>query len=99
MQRLACDPIRAALTGLGISLVAPSSTTMSILAVQTVQSGELSARQMLAIMLGADVGMTITVQLLALHIEQYAPLFALLGVPLFYFARAARWRGDRAGST
>src|SRR4051812_33946052 len=51
MQRLARNPVRASLTGLGISLVAPSSTTMSILAVQTVQAGELSALQMLAVML------------------------------------------------
>ena len=40
IQRLAGNPIRAFVTGIGVSVLAPSSTTMSLLAVHTVQSGQ-----------------------------------------------------------
>ena len=57
------------LSGSVIGILAPSSTTISVLAVQTVQVGHMSARQMLAVMLGAYIGLTILVQLVALHVD------------------------------
>ena len=53
IQRLAGGRMKAFFSGMGISVVAPSSTTMSLLAVQTVQSGQMSTNMMLAVMFGA----------------------------------------------
>ena len=78
-QVLAGNRVKAFLSGLGVSIVAPSSTTISVLAVQTVQSGQMTARQTLALMFGADVGLTVTVALIAMRIEQYAPVLVLAG--------------------
>ena len=93
IQRLARTRIRAFFTGIGVSVLAPSSTTMSVLAVQTVQSGHLSARQTLAVLFGADIGLTFMVMLIALRLEQAAPLFILFGVLLYQFTRPTRSRG------
>jgi phosphate:Na+ symporter len=93
MQSLAVTRMRAFGTGLGVALVAPSSTTVSMLAIQTVQAGRLSPRQTLAVMFGADIGLTMTVQLLALQIEQWAPLLILIGVTLFQYTSGSRSRG------
>ncbi len=93
MQSMARTRLRAFATGLGVSVLAPSSTTISMLAVQTVQAGKLSPRQVLAIMLGADIGLTMTVQLLALRIEQYAPVLILFGVLLYQWTKTPRSRG------
>jgi phosphate:Na+ symporter len=93
MQRLARSRARAFFTGLGVSVLAPSSTTMSVLAVQTVQAGHLTARQTLAILLGADIGLTVTVQLIAMNLHEYAPILILIGVGLFQFTKHARSRG------
>ena len=54
ISRLGARPRLAFFTGLGVATVAPSSTTVSLLAVQTVQAGHMTARQMLAVMLGAN---------------------------------------------
>ena len=43
MQRLASTRIRAFLAGLGAAVLAPSSTTMSVLAVQSVREGHPAA--------------------------------------------------------
>lgn len=93
MQRLTRSPVHAVLTGLGISLAAPSSTTISILTVQAVQAGHLSCRRTLPVMLGANVGLTVMVLLIALRLEQYAPILILVGVVLFQFTRPSRSRG------
>jgi len=83
----------AFLTGFGIAIAAPSSTTLSLLAVQTVQAGQMSASQMLAVMLGANIGLTILVQLTAVELEHFAPIGILFGVLLFQVARSSRYRG------
>jgi len=91
--RMARGRIRAFCSGLGVAVVAPSSTTISMLAVQTVQAGHMTAGQMLAMMFGADVGLTVMVLLIALRVEQVAPLLILIGVLLFQFTRQTRLRG------
>ena len=93
MQRVGDSRLKSFFMGLGISVLAPSSTTMSILAVQSVQAGHMTARQMLAVMLGADVGLTVMVLLIALRLEQYAAVLILFGVILFQFTKQNNSRG------
>lgn len=93
MNRLAHNRRTAFGSGLGLSVLAPSSTTVSVLAVQTVQSGSLKPRQVLSVMLGANIGLTIMVQLIALQIDQFAPVLLLVGVLLFQYTRSSRSRG------
>ncbi len=93
IQHLARTRIRAFLTGIGVSVLAPSSTTMSVLAVQTVQAGQLNARQGLAVLLGADIGLTVMILVIAMRMEQAAPLFILVGVVLDQFTHRIRSRG------
>ncbi len=93
MRQLADSRWRAFLTGVGVSVLAPSSTTMSLLAVHAVQERQLSVRQMFAVVLGADVGLTVMVLLISLRMDAYAPILLLIGVVLFQFTHASRSRG------
>lgn len=93
MQRCAGTRLKAFFAGMGVAVIAPSSTTMSVLAVQTVREGHLPPRRVLAVMLGADVGLTVMVLLIALRLDRYAALFLALGVLLFQFTNARRSRG------
>lgn len=93
MQRLTSSRWRAMLTGLGVSLAAPSSTTVSIMAVQAVQAGHLSAKRMLAVIFGANIGLTVMVLLIAMRLERWAPALILVGVILYQFTRRSRSRG------
>jgi len=93
LERMAGNRLKAFFSGVAVSIAVPSSTTMSVLTAQTVQSGRLTARQMLAVMFGADIGLTVPVLLIALRFEQYAPIFVLVGVVLYQFTVGARSRG------
>lgn len=93
MGRLGGRPAAAFCAGLGTSVLAPSSTTISLLAVQTVQSGAMTARQMLMVMFGANIGLTVLVQFMALDLQRLAPIAILFGVLLFQFTQRSRSRG------
>lgn len=93
LERASDSPQRALITGLGLSLLAPSSTGVSTLAVQTVRSGHLTPRRMLIVLLGADIGLTLTVQLLSFKVEELAPLFLVLGVAMFQYWKSPKVRG------
>ncbi|QQE11406.1 Na/Pi cotransporter family protein [Planctomycetota bacterium] len=93
MQSVGDSRIKSFFMGLFISVLAPSSISMSILSVQTVQAGHMTARQMLAVILGADVGLTVMVLLIALRLELYAPILVFFGVLLFQFTKANNTRG------
>jgi phosphate:Na+ symporter len=93
LQGVANHPFRAFTGGLGISLLVPSSTSISALAVQSVQSYGISPRQMLILALGADIGLTLTVQLLSMHIEHFGPAFVAIGVALYQYSKSPKSRG------
>ncbi|MFO0859272.1 MAG: Na/Pi cotransporter family protein [Phycisphaerales bacterium] len=81
--RVTGNAVRAALAGCAIGTVVPSSTSVSLLSITLVREGELPLTRALALTLGAFVGTTITVHLVAFDIFHQAPLLALLGVILF----------------
>lgn len=66
---------------------------MSVLAVQMVQAGHMNARGMLALMLGVDIGLTVTVLLISLRLEQFAMVLIFFGVIGFQFTQGARSGG------
>jgi phosphate:Na+ symporter len=92
IHAMAANRERALVSGLGVSLLAPSSTTMALLAVHAVQARQATAVQMLAMMLGAGIGLTVTIQLVALSLSPYAPIIILAGFLLGSSKRAPRTR-------
>jgi len=94
MRQLVDHPGRAFACGIGVATVAPSSTTISLMAVQAIQAGRITARQMLALMLGANIGLTIMVVLIAFRVEAYAPIVILIGVILFMYTERPKLRGS-----
>lgn len=84
---------KAFLGGICAGTVAPSSTALALVTVQMLNMGSLSVEGMLAVLLGAYVGIGITVQLIAFHIHDYYFLFLIGGVIGFQFLRRETFRG------
>ena len=84
---------RAMTAGFLVSILAPSSTAVALLAVEAINAGYVALQQMLALMLGANIGFTVTVQLLAFKFYIYNAVFIALGVPLYLFSRRQSVRG------
>jgi phosphate:Na+ symporter len=78
-----------ALTG----AVAPSSTGLSLLTAQILGDGKISTARMLAVLLGANVGMTLLANIAAVQVGDFAGLLLFLGVVGFQFVKRERIRG------
>src|SRR5512145_3063680 len=81
-NRLAAVGAGAFLTGL-----IQSSSATSVMLVGFVSAGLMSFRQTLAVILGADIGATLTVQLIAFHVSDYAVLLVGSGLAILLFAK------------
>ena len=83
LGRALSDRFRALLAGLGITAVLQSSTATGLMAASFAAGGLVDLVPALAVMLGANIGTTLIVQVLSFDIGRVAPLFILIGVVLF----------------
>ncbi|MFZ6046219.1 Na/Pi cotransporter family protein [Pseudomonas sp. CR3202] len=73
----------ALLAGLGVTGLLQSATATSMMAASFTASGALGLAPALAVMLGANIGTTLVVQLLSFDTSLLAPLALLAGLVLF----------------
>ena len=85
--------VRSLLAGFLVSILTPSSTAVALLSVEAINAGYVTSQQVLAVMLGANIGFTVTVQLLAFKFYIYNAIFIAVGVPLFLFGRRQTPKG------
>ncbi|WP_425450130.1 Na/Pi cotransporter family protein [Virgifigura deserti] len=82
----------ALFSGLGIAMVLQSSTATALMAASFASRGLVHTAPALAIMLGADVGTTLVVQIFSFKLNWLSPLLILIGVIAFNTARSTRAR-------
>ena len=85
LEKLTANRFLGVLVGAGITAAIQSSSATTVMVVGFVNSGMMTLRQAVWIIMGANIGTTITGQLIALDIGQLAPLFAFVGVAMVVF--------------
>ena len=87
LEKLTANRFLGVLVGAGITAVIQSSSATTVMVVGFVNSGMMTLRQAVWIIMGANIGTTITGQLIALDVGAVAPLLAFLGVALVVFIK------------
>lgn len=100
LERFTSSPIRAVLLGAGVTAVIQSSSATTVMVVGFVNSGIMKLSQTVGIIMGANVGTTITSWILSLtSIEgdsiwikllkpsSFSPVLAMIGVSLILFSK------------
>ena len=87
LEKLTANRFLGVLVGAGITAVIQSSSATTVMVVGFVNSGMMTLKQAVWIIMGANIGTTITGQLIALDVGQLAPLFAFAGVALIVFVK------------
>ncbi|MBN1236129.1 MAG: Na/Pi cotransporter family protein [Methanotrichaceae archaeon] len=99
LQKATKTSLRGALAGAAVTAIVQSSTATTVIAVGLVNAGAISFLGSLGLIIGANVGTTLTAQLVAFKLTAFAPLFVVLGFaaslirgpyrafgkPVFYF--------------
>lgn len=76
--------LRATAIGTAIAIVLQSSTAVAVLAAGFAASGIISLSTGLAVMLGADLGSALVVQILSVDLNWLTPLLLILGGVMFF---------------
>src|SRR6187551_800833 len=80
---------KAFFAGLGVTAVLQSSTATGLMVTGFAAGGLVDLVPALAVMLGANVGTTLIVQVLSFNVAEVAPALILIGVLMFRRASAA----------
>ena len=83
-------------TGAGITAVIQSSSVTTVLVVGFITSGLMSFEQSIGVILGANIGTTVTAQIIAFKVTTYALLAVAVGFGMSFFSKsgAQRARGE-----
>ncbi|MFD1874788.1 Na/Pi cotransporter family protein [Hymenobacter bucti] len=84
----------AILTGTVVTTLLDSSSVVIILAIALVSAGALPFRNSLGVVLGANIGTTISSQLFAFDLGQYAVVAMLPGLLLLFFSKKRAGRAS-----
>ncbi len=87
LEKLTANRFVGVLVGAVITAIIQSSSATTVMVVGFVNSGMMTLNQAIWIIMGANIGTTITGQLIALDVSEIAPLVAFLGVVAIVFLK------------
>ncbi len=103
LERLTANKAAGLLTGLGVTAVIQSSSATTVMVVGFVNSGLMSLRQAINVIMGANIGTTVTAWILSLtgidsgnlfvrllKPASFTPVLALIGIIFYMFCKSAR---------
>ena len=90
LEKLTSNRIKGVLVGAAITAVIQSSSATTVMVAGFVNSGLMTLKQAVWVIMGANIGTTITGQLIALDIGAIAPLFAIAGVGAIMFIKSEK---------
>jgi phosphate:Na+ symporter len=93
LARLVRTPLQGAIIGAASTAAVQSSSTIAATVVGLVNSRVLGMEQAFAVILGANVGTTITAQIISFDLSQFAPLIMVVGL-IFVFKLHRRAVGE-----
>lgn len=96
LERLTTNRFLGVLVGTVVTGIIQSSSATTVMAVGFVNSGMMTLRQAVWIIMGANIGTTVTGQLIALDAAAMAPFLAFVGVVLVVFLKnpKLKYAGD-----
>ena len=105
LKRMTSNPMKGLLLGAGITIAVQSSSAVTVMLVGLVNSGVMELGQTIGVIMGSNVGTTLTAWILSLtgiesesvflnllKPENFAPLFALAGILLIMGSKRQRRR-------
>lgn len=84
LARFTSNRVRAALTGSAVTAVIQSSSVTTVLAVGFVSSGLMTLSQSVGVIMGANVGTTVTAQIIAFRVQEAALALIAIGFILIF---------------
>lgn len=86
LNKMTSTPIRAIIAGIVVTVLIQSSSGTTVLAVGLVSAGFMKLKQAIGIIMGANIGTTITAFIIGIDIGAYALPIMAIGAALLFFS-------------
>lgn len=87
LEKLTTNPFMGLLLGIVFTGIIQSSNATTVLVVSFVNSGLMNLSQSVGVIMGANIGTTVTGQLVSFKLDAIAPLFIIVGVVMVMFIK------------
>lgn len=91
-DKITSNPVKGILTGAVVTAVIQSSSATTVMVVGFVNAGLMNLFQAAAVIMGANIGTTITAQIISFKFDAIAPLFLAIGAAMVLFAKNRKAR-------
>ncbi len=91
LEKLTKNRFMGLILGVVITGIIQSSNAVSVMTVGFVNAGLMPLENAVGVIMGANIGTTITGQLIAFNIDKFAPIIAFVGVMGMTFLRKKPW--------
>lgn len=86
-DRITSNPVKGVLTGAIVTAIIQSSSATTVMVVGFVNAGLMNLYQATAVIMGANIGTTITAQLISFQFDALAPIFLAIGAMIVLFTK------------
>lgn len=90
LARLTTNRFKAAFAGATVTAVIQSSSVTTVLVVGFISAGLMSLSQSIGVIMGANIGTTITAQIIAFKITKYALVLVAVGFGMLFISKKER---------
>ncbi|MFA5542884.1 MAG: Na/Pi cotransporter family protein [Bacilli bacterium] len=87
IDKFTSNPIKGVFVGALVTVLMQSSSATTAMTIGFVKAGLMSLPQAVGVIMGANIGTTVTSFIIGLNISSYAPFFLLVGSLLYLFGR------------
>ena len=87
LEKATANRFTAVLVGIVVTLLIQSSSATDMMVISFVNSGLMTLAQAIGVIMGANIGTTITAQITAFNLGAYAPVILFVGAVMFLFLK------------
>ncbi len=92
LEVLTNNKVKAVLVGTVVTMIVQSSSTTTVMVVGFVNAALMTLTQAAGVILGANIGTTVTAQLIAFNVSELAPIFIGVGALVTLFSKKKKNR-------
>lgn len=90
LKKLTNTPLKGVFVGLGVTGLIQSSSATTVMMIGLVNSGIMTLNQAVGVVMGANIGTTVTAQLIAFNIGHYAYAIIIAGVTMLFIRKSRK---------
>ncbi|MCC8098493.1 MAG: Na/Pi cotransporter family protein [Clostridiales bacterium] len=87
LQKATSNRFTSVMVGILVTLMIQSSSATDVMVIGFVNAGMMTLTQAIGVIMGANIGTTVTAQLTAFNLSSYAPLILFVGAVMYLFLK------------